>query len=130
MTLRTIGHSISEGFQTVASQSFWDWPLWISVPVSIVYLLVLFGFVVAFRETVEHEREQDWVGAVGFFVLSFFLGWVCWLCWTLDFGSLPLGFFRMLIIIFGKIAFPLLFAGCFFGFLVFSTVQLEKWKRR
>lgn len=46
MTLRDLGiwsrdlwRSVQDGFQVVATQSFWDWPLWISIPIVIVILV-------------------------------------------------------------------------------------------
>jgi hypothetical protein len=48
MSLRDIGNwfsdlsrSIGDGFSVASTQSFWDWPLWISVPVVLFAIWVL-----------------------------------------------------------------------------------------
>ena len=58
MTLRDLGASFAElwqsfldGLHIAATQSFWDWPLWLSIPVVIgVPCLVLWMIGAAFKE--------------------------------------------------------------------------------
>lgn len=74
MTLRDVGvwfadrwGSIKEGFHVAATQSFWDWPLWLSISVGIgVPLLVLLWFGALIREVHTGEPEPlGWALAVG-----------------------------------------------------------------
>lgn len=78
MTLRDIStwfadkwDSIKEGFHTAATQSFWDWPLWLSISVGIgVPIIVLWWFSALIREAHTGNLEPfGWVLAFG--VLAF-----------------------------------------------------------
>ena len=77
MTLRDIGawfedlwRSIQDGFHVAATQSFWDWPLWISIPLVIgvpVGALVVIG--AGSKEL--REGEPDPLGwTIGFGILG------------------------------------------------------------
>jgi hypothetical protein len=87
MTLRDVGDwfaglwaSFLDGLHIAATQSFWDWPLWLSIPVGIgVPWLILWLIANHIRET-RNERAGFW-GSLGFTVGSLVCAYVTYDIW-------------------------------------------------
>lgn len=131
MTLRDVGtwfvdrwDSIKDGFHVAATQSFWDWPLWLSISVGIgVPILVLWWFGALIREAYTGDPESfGWTLAFG--VLAFLSAlttydlWVSMTVW--DESDKNLGWLR--------IGYPIMTA--FFGSYFLVSVAKRRRHRR
>lgn len=87
MTLRDVGEWFGEkwqamwdGFHIAATQSFWDWPLWLSIPVGIgVPWLILWLIANHIRET--HGQRASFWGSLGFTVGALLCAYVTYDLW-------------------------------------------------
>ncbi|WP_171098432.1 hypothetical protein [Ruegeria sp. HKCCD7255] len=69
MTLRELWAFFGDGFHTAAHESFWDWPLWLSVPVGIgCPLIVLILCAIHVSET--RRIPQSFWESAGFLVAA------------------------------------------------------------
>lgn len=106
MTLRDVGDWFSEKWQAIldgvriaATESFWDWPLWLSISVGIgVPILILWFIGTLAKELREGEPEPlGWTIAFGVLtflcVLTTYELWVSMVVW--EEGDKNLGWLRI-----------------------------------
>lgn len=87
MTLRDIGTwfadtwgAILNGFHIAATQSFWDWPLWLSIPVGIGVLWLVLWLIANHILETRGQRASFW-GSLGFTVGALVCAYVTYDVW-------------------------------------------------
>lgn len=87
MTLRDVGAwfegvwaSVADGFHVAMTESFWDWPLWLSIPVGIGVPWFLLWMMANHVHEMAGKRASFW-GTVGFGVGAVLCAYVTYDVW-------------------------------------------------
>jgi len=87
MTLRDAGDwfsgflsSIADGFRVAAIESFWDWPLWLSIPVGFGGPWIILWLIANHIRETRGQRASFW-GSLGFGVGALLCAYVTYDIW-------------------------------------------------
>ena len=133
MTLRDIGtwfsdkwNSIKEGFEIAATQSFLDWPLWISISLGIGAPLLVLWWIGALMSEAQSGKREPLGWTIGFAVATFLSAVVTFDLWVsmsiFEEGNKNVGWLR--------IWYPIM-TGVFGSYSLVSVAKLRRhWHER